>query len=436
MNNNFFSLMEENTFSIESYKKNQDSNSKLSSGQNSCKTNLSLQNDYNYGCQTIILNVTKNKKYAASLPLISKNSKNKLNISQMNDYTQNIILDSINESKKENQFNNNENKNDNNKNREIQHILLKSLKKNKEQNINYIKGDNNNYNNIVYNTNNNIIRVIISNEKIMKNFPIEYLNEMICDICNNLYDIKYTSEKVLLTQINGFNNYQTFIERRKSLFNLILRLSISTPISESSLLLTYDIFDRYSSVKPLNNDESLLVIITSFAMAIKYSESSIPNLDELCSICENKFNKEHINKCELTIIEKLNYNISIPTIYDLFQFIKFLKYMTSKEYYLGLFIMEMFVIGGGILKYNPLIVVEAIYSLVLETCGKEKRYINLYKFVSNSNINIIKYNEEINNCLLNLREECLHIKDKNFFYLIKKFSNEKHEKISIDFQLL
>ena len=278
--------------------------------------------------------------------------------------------------------------------------------------------------------------MIISNEQIIKNFPFEYLNEMIYDICNNLYNNKYCVEKTELTQIHAFNKNQIFLEKRMTLFNLILRLSHNSLVSENSLFLSYDIFDRYTSTQPLNNEELILVIITAFAMSIKYSESSVPNLAELCTICNNEFNKEQINKCELIIMEKLNYNISIPTIYDLFQFIKVYKCMSLKEYYLGLFILEMFVIGGGILKFNPLTIVEAIYSLVRETIGQEKRYLNLYKYINSKDLNIIKYKEELNNCLLNVREECLTIKNKDFSYLIKKFSNEKYEKISIDFQLL
>ena len=135
-------------------------------------------------------------------------------------------------------------------------------------------------------------------------------------------------------------------------------------------------------------------------------------------------------------MDKLNYNISIPTIFDLFQFIKVIKNLNLKDYNLGLFILEMFVISGGVLKYNPLNTIEAIYLLIMETNGKEKRNLNLYNYMNNFNINLILYKEETNKCLLNIKDECLHVKEKNFTYLIKKFSSEKFQKISIDFQLI
>ena len=434
MNINVFSLVEEDIFSDNTYKKNYNLENKTNSYQDSSDNVSSLDNTSNFICQRITLNVSQNKKNSASFPLISINKENLLNLSQNNIYTQNIILHSINSRKNANlsknieNTKNNENEN-NNKNKYIQHIILKSLNKKEEK---MKKGINGNCNNIEFNTN-NIIRVIVSNEKLMKNFPVEYLNEMICDLCNNLYHSKQNHIKLMQNQ--AFNDYQAILEKRKSFFNFILRLSMNTKISETTLFLAYNIFDRYI-LENSYNEELLLIIITSFSIAIKYSESSVPNLKELCLICENKFNKEDINKCEMNIMEKLGYNISIPTIYDLYQFIKVFKNLTSKEFYLGLFILEMFVISGGALKYNPLIVIEAIYLIILETSGKDKIFLNLYNYVSDSNINRVKYNEEINNCFLNVKEECLHVKDKNFFHLINKFSSEKYEKISIDFQLL
>lgn len=438
MNTNVFSLDEEDIFSDKTYKKNYHLDSKTNSYDNSSCTNSSLKNTSNFICQKIILNVNQNKKNSASFPLISINKENQIELPRTNIYTQKIILKSINSRKNSNLnksneiiVNNNENENDN-KNKYIQHIILKSLNKNKEEKIK--KGINENYKNIEFNTN-NIIRVIVSNEKLMKNFPVEYLNEMVSDLCSNLYQSKYNYIKLIQTK--AFIDYKTFLEKRMSLFNLILRLSMNSKISETTLFLTYNIFDRYISLEKSYNDDLLLIIIvTSFCIAIKYAESNVPNLEELCTICGNKFSKENIKKCELNIMEKLNYNISIPTIYDLYQFIKVLKNMTTKDFNLGLFILEMFIISGGELKYNNLIIIEAIYLIILETNGKEKIFLNLYNYISNSNINTFKYNEEINNCFLNIKEECLHIKDNNFFYLIKKFANEKYEKISIDFQLL
>lgn len=446
MNKSFLPLLEEDFFSDLTHQNNYDQDCLNNSCQDSNETNLSINNTTNYICQNITLNISKNKKSSASFCVNLMKEQAKPNCTISNNYTQNIILHSLNSLKNKdiNLYNKIE------ISKGVQHIVLKSLKKNKQKNNKISNNDNNeNFNNNDINNNddiinnniklnsNNIIRVIFSSEKMLKNFPMEYIKEMITDLCINLYNSDFSLEKIMIKQSHLINNQQkNFFQIRMSLFNFILDLTLNSHIKESTLFLTYIIFDRYISIQPTNYDELLLIIITSFALAIKYIESNVPNLEELCNICEKKFNKEQINKCELNIMEKLNYNISIPTIFDLFQFIKVIKNMNSKEYNFGLFIMEMFIIEGWSLKYNPLIVIEAIYLLILETNGKEKKNLNLYNYMSSSVINTREYNEEINKCLSDIKNVCLHIKENNFSCLIKKFAKEKYQKISVDFQLI
>ena len=423
-------FIEDYYLSNEINKNNFDSYSKNNSYQNSSETYTTYSNSNNYISQNIILNISQNKKKGGSFPLNFLDAKNNFEHSQLKNSTQNIILYSLNT------FNNLTILNyENKKDKLTQHIILKSLKSKEEENIKKINNDKNENNNNYTNTNiilnsNSIIKLISSDDKISKNFPVEYLNEIISDLCYNLYHSKINLERI------KFNQQGKFFQMRMSLFNFILHLGMNSPISEGTIFLTYNIFDKYISVQSTDNDELILIIISSFCLATKYIESCIPNLDELCCVCNNKYTKEQMIKCELNIMEKLDYNISRPTIFDLFQFIKIIKNMTPKEYNLGLFIFEMFIISGQALKYNSLIIIEAVYLLILETTGKERIYLNLYTYFVNRDIDKNKYNEDINNCLLDIKNECLHVKDKNFEYLIKKFESEKYQKISVDFQLL
>ena len=427
---NTFCNLEDDLISNYINKSNYVSGTKSISCQDSYETSLSYNNTNNdHIAQNKVLYITQNIENTPTF---------KLNFSQMNNdknNVQHIVLKSLQSFKKENSSNNINNKE--NKNNVIQHIILKSLKKykNKEEKIqkldNVINENDNNYTNLLINT--SIMRLISSNEKIIPNFPVEYLNEMMSDICINLYKPVFDEERKKLL----YNN--NFIKIRTSLFNFILHLSMNSPISEGSIFLTYDIFDRYVSIKKPNNDNDLLlIIITSFAIAIKYIESSIPNLDDLNAACGNRFSKELINKCELNIMEHLDYNISIPTILDLLQFIIIIKNMTPKEYNLSLFIFEILFISGLSLKYNYLIIIEAVYLLVLETGGKDKKNLNLYNYFKKfeKEIDINKYNNDVNICLFDIKNECSHIKENNFDILIKKFASDKYQNISADFHLL
>ena len=391
--------------------------------QGSNNTFLSINDSTNYICHNTILNTVQNKKERTPLFVNLINQSNKAK------YNKSIILHILKDNKNTNSFYKTNNK-------DAQHTILNSsLKKN--ETIKKSNKENTNNNNKVFNSK-NIIRVILSSEKAIKNFPMEYLNEMICDLCSNLFNFECSFDKIKTTQNNLYNQQQEycFFDKRMSNFNFILHLTTNSCIKEATLFLAFVIFDRYSSKQPINKDESHIIAIISFAIAIKYMESNAPNLDQLYNLCRKTFSKEQINKHELDIMEKLNYNISIPTIFDLFQFVRVIKNMNLRDYNLGLFILEMFYISGGALKYNALIVIEALYLIILEISGKEKKNLNLYSYIADSGIDIIKYNEDIKKCLLGIKNECIHIKEKKYIYLVKKFASEKYQKISVDFQLL
>ena len=389
----------------------------------------------------------KTQKNGASLCLNLIHNQNKQKIEGRNNYTQHIILHTAKNKKRINEERN-----------KIQKTTLKSLEEDlspieretKEQidlyknELDKTRNESNEIKksrgNIISYDRNNIIKVIVSSEKLMKNFPMEYINEMISDICYNLLNNEYTYDKIKLKNENSFlfnQESQNFYELRKYYFNFIIQISLNTTLCESTIFLAFAIFDRFLCSAQVNLDDLLLVLITSFVLAIKYNESSDANFDELCDICGKKFNKEDIKKCELNIMDKLNYNLSIPTIFDLFQFIKIIKYLNEKEYYFGLFVLEMFVINGRNLKYNAIIIIEAVYKLIIQTYGKQTKNFILYDYLMNSGIDIIKYEENINVCLSDIKNDCIDIKNNNdFIYLVNKFSDDKFQNISIDYQLI
>ena len=460
MNKIYFPSIQENLFSNET-ENNYKSQLKNSGYKNTSQINFSLNETSNQTYLKISSNQTKIKpqKNGASICLDYSQKKERKKNELKHNYTQHIILHTVKHRKKiledekainknkseiiikENDYKNNFNKeNINNDNRNI----LDNNNNNININININNKMRND--NFVFNRN-NVIRVIISSEKIIKNFPTEYIQEMVIDICNQLLNDEITYEKIKLNNYININNNaetnsflfqerQNFLEFRKFYFNFLVQITLNTPISESTLFLSFAIFDRFLSSTFINSDEFLLTIVTSLVLAIKYNESSEANLDELCDICQKKFNKEDINKCEINIMRKLDYNLSLPTIFDLFQFIKVIKYLNEKEYYFGLFVIEMFIIDGGNLRYNALFIIEAVYKLIIETSGKTCKKLILYDYLMNSGINIIKYEENVNNCLLDIKNDCLNVKNNDFSVLINKFASDKYQKISIDFQLL
>ena len=99
--------------------------------------------------------------------------------------------------------------------------------------------------------------------------------------------------------------------------------------------------------------------------------------------------------------------------------------------------LEMYIINGGNLKYNPLIIIEALYRFIKDIKGIEIKNFVLYNYLDNAGINVIKYEELIEECLKDIKNDCLKVKNNNdYSFLINKFSDDKYQKISYEFQLL
>ena len=185
--------------------------------QGSNNTFLSINDSTNYICHNTILNTVQNKKERTPLFVNLINQSNKVK------YNKSIILHILKDNKNTNSFYKTNNK-------DAQHTILQSsLKKN--ETIKKSNKENTNNNNKVFNSK-NIIRVILSSEKAIKNFPMEYLNEMICDLCSNLFNFECSFDKIKTTQNNLYNQQQEycFFDKRMSNFNFILHLTTNSCI--------------------------------------------------------------------------------------------------------------------------------------------------------------------------------------------------------------
>ena len=202
--------------------------------QGSNNTFLSINDSTNYICHNTILNTVQNKKERTPLFVNLINQSNKVK------YNKSIILHILKDNKNTNSFYKTNNK-------DAQHTILNSsLKKN--ETIKKSNKENTNNNNKVFNSK-NIIRVILSSEKAIKNFPMEYLHEMICDLCSNLFNFECSFDKIKTTQNNLYNQQQEycFFDKRMSNFNFILHLTTNSCIKEATLFLAFVIFDRNSN---------------------------------------------------------------------------------------------------------------------------------------------------------------------------------------------
>jgi len=269
MNKIYFPSLKEKIFSEET-EHNYHTNLKNISYKNTSQINSSLNKTSNQTYLKVCLNQTgiRTKKNGASLCLnLTHNQERQKNEQKLN-YTQHIILHTVKNKKKileeENKFKKIISEKKQKKEVNYQNTLNKeNINQNVLTGINKENRENNG--NIIFDRN-NIIRVIISSEKIIKNFPMEYIHEMVVDICYHLLNNEYTYDKIKTTNninINEQNTFlfqesQNFFRYRKFYFNFLLQISLGCPISDSTLFLSFAIFDRFLCSSFVNYDDFLL----------------------------------------------------------------------------------------------------------------------------------------------------------------------------------
>ncbi|XP_027343410.1 G2/mitotic-specific cyclin S13-7-like [Abrus precatorius] len=82
-----------------------------------------------------------------------------------------------------------------------------------------------------------------------------------------------------------------------------------------TLYLTVNIIDRYLSLTIVSKEELQLVGIGSMLLACKYEEIWSPQVKDFVSISDNAYTNNRILSMEKTILEKLEWHLTIPTLY-------------------------------------------------------------------------------------------------------------------------
>jgi cyclin B len=87
-------------------------------------------------------------------------------------------------------------------------------------------------------------------------------------------------------------------------------------LKAETLYLTVNIVDRYLAKKTnVARSKLQLVGTTALLIASKYEEIYPAEIDDLVEACDSAYPSNEIVKCEKTVLQTLNYQLSIPTIY-------------------------------------------------------------------------------------------------------------------------
>ncbi|RZC71093.1 hypothetical protein C5167_034257 [Papaver somniferum] len=192
------------------------------------------------------------------------------------------------------------------------------------------------------------------------------------DVDNQLAAVEYVKDLYQFykmaessIQIHDYMGSQNQINEnmRMILVDWLIEVHHVYKLSPETLYLTVQIIDRYLSTRLVHMKELQLLGISSMLLASKYVDIWAPMVNDLVCISERNYSKEHILGMEKSILAKLGWSLSGPTLYVfLVRFVK--AAMADKEMEnMAFFLTELGLLHYGMLKFCPsMLAASAVYA--------------------------------------------------------------------------
>ena len=174
----------------------------------------------------------------------------------------------------------------------------------------------------------------------------EYLKEMYHNLLLEEENIK---------SLFGYMKNQTDINEkmRAMLIDWIIDVHFKFKLKADTLFLTVWLIDKYLSLKKVKRNKLQLIGVTCMLIACKYEEIYSPEVFDFVYITENSYEKKDIINLELEILVLLEFNVTVPTSNSFYEIISSSLSFSTQEFFLGKYLLEMFLLDYRSLKYKP-----------------------------------------------------------------------------------
>ncbi|VAH76290.1 unnamed protein product [Triticum turgidum subsp. durum] len=200
--------------------------------------------------------------------------------------------------------------------------------------------------------------VIPSTKKVSATYNIDKAdahNELaVVDYVEDIYRF-YKSTEGSSRPLCTYMSSQTDINERMRaiLIDWLIEVHHRLMLMPETLYLTVYIIDQYLSMENVLRKELQLVGVSAMLISCKYEEIWAPLVKELLVLSDNAFSREQVLSTEKSILNKLQWNLTVPTVY-----VFLLRYakaaMGDKELEnMAFFYAELALVDYSMLMYSP-----------------------------------------------------------------------------------
>ena len=259
--------------------------------------------------------------------------------------------------------------------------------------------------------------------------PKEYINTIYYNLLNE-ENIGISPQ----AKYNYMNDQSEINERMRGiLIDWLIEVHFKFGFTDETLYMTVSIIDRYLSNNHITKKNLQLLGITSLLISCKHEEIDVPKITDFTYITNNAYDKNEVIQMENDILKFLKFNLLCPSPIKFFEYLSLHFNFNKKMQMMGKYLMESFLLDIKNIKHKASIIACASCYIVMKFF-KIKNYKESYdkKFYSLLTDENSKYNEnDIKDCAKDICILIDSIHKNKFFGCQKKFSDEKHERVSL-----
>ena len=212
-------------------------------------------------------------------------------------------------------------------------------------------------------------------------------NEYLLEMYQNLL-----LEENNIKSLYGYMKNQTDMNEkmRAMLIDWIIDVHFKFKLKADTLFLTVWLIDKYLSLKKIKRNKLQLIGVTCMLIACKYEEIYSPEVFDFVYITENSYEKKDIIDLELEILILLDFNVTVPTSNSFYEIISSLLCFSTQEFFLGKYLLELFLLDYRSLKYKPSEIANTVcFIIVTHRRNNDIVYLNesanefIYKYTNN-----------------------------------------------------
>ena len=199
-----------------------------------------------------------------------------------------------------------------------------------------------------------------------KRINVQNAEEYFDDICEEIFS---NEEKYLVDPKYMSNQSDINHRMRAILIDWLIDVHLKYKLVPQTMYIAVNLIDRYLEKNETNRAKLQLVGVTAMFIACKYEEIYPPELKDFVYITDGAYVKQDVLEMEYKMLKCLEFNITFPTQWSIFEIYKKKLDLDDKSVKLAWFLMELCLIDYKSLKFKMSVIAASAILIAIKTLG-------------------------------------------------------------------